>query len=55
MNGDEVDPHSYIVQVAERWNCEPGQPGITNDDQMMECLRGIDAQDLRRTNFDCHV
>ena len=57
VNGDEVEPHTYIVQVAEQWGCTPETSGgaVTNDDEMMDCLRGVPAQDLRRTNFDCHV
>lgn len=43
-------PETYTTQVAEQNNCP-----TANKQEMIDCLRLIDAQELNETPFNCTV
>lgn len=49
VNPPESHPEDYIRQIAEKANCTDGM----DDYEMMDCLREIPWDILRKINFDC--
>ena len=44
-------PETYLPQVADSVGCD----NYTDTEDMVDCLRNIDHETLRKTTFDCSV
>ena len=50
LYGPEQTPENYLRQVADQFNCT-----TTDTNEMVECLRLIEAVTLYRARFECTV